>query len=119
MPNSDYPKLCPTLIKPREYVPSIQMNQPIIIQSFHPTNQFHSIHPIPSARIRFISLSLFFLFVLCIVYICLYLYIYGLLQVDEIIRELGLLKIADTLVGTQFSRGISGGERRRLGILYP
>ena len=37
-------------------------------------------------------------------------------RVEEVIRELGLQKVADSRVGTQFSRGISGGEKKRLSI---
>uniref|UniRef100_A0A8C6X6M9 Broad substrate specificity ATP-binding cassette transporter ABCG2 n=1 Tax=Naja naja TaxID=35670 RepID=A0A8C6X6M9_NAJNA len=34
----------------------------------------------------------------------------------KIIKELGLTKVADSKVGTQFIRGISGGERKRTNI---
>ncbi|KFO92416.1 ATP-binding cassette sub-family G member 2, partial [Buceros rhinoceros silvestris] len=37
-------------------------------------------------------------------------------RVDRIIKELGLSKVADTKVGTQFTRGVSGGERKRTNI---
>ncbi|NXL72987.1 ABCG2 protein, partial [Leptocoma aspasia] len=37
-------------------------------------------------------------------------------RVDQIIKELGLSKVADSKVGTQFSRGVSGGERKRTNI---
>lgn len=34
-------------------------------------------------------------------------------RVKRIIQELGLISCADTRVGTEFLRGISGGERKR------
>uniref|UniRef100_A0A674IUX8 Broad substrate specificity ATP-binding cassette transporter ABCG2 n=1 Tax=Terrapene triunguis TaxID=2587831 RepID=A0A674IUX8_9SAUR len=37
-------------------------------------------------------------------------------RVNQIIRELGLAKVADSKVGTQFIRGVSGGERKRTNI---
>ncbi|XP_010000049.1 PREDICTED: ATP-binding cassette sub-family G member 2 [Chaetura pelagica] len=37
-------------------------------------------------------------------------------RVDQIIKELGLSKVADSKVGTQFTRGVSGGERKRTNI---
>ncbi|NWV74071.1 ABCG2 protein, partial [Dasyornis broadbenti] len=37
-------------------------------------------------------------------------------RVNGIIKELGLSKVADSKVGTQFSRGVSGGERKRTNI---
>ncbi|KAL9852905.1 broad substrate specificity ATP-binding cassette transporter ABCG2 isoform 1-T1 [Geothlypis trichas] len=37
-------------------------------------------------------------------------------RVNQIIKELGLSKVADSKVGTQFSRGVSGGERKRTSI---
>jgi ATP-binding cassette subfamily G (WHITE) protein 2 len=37
-------------------------------------------------------------------------------RVEEVLNELGLNKIADNPIGTQFSRGISGGERKRVAI---
>ncbi|BFZ20136.1 hypothetical protein BsWGS_23175 [Bradybaena similaris] len=37
-------------------------------------------------------------------------------KVQEVIRELGLEKCADTKVGNEFIRGISGGERKRCSI---
>ncbi|PKU39105.1 atp-binding cassette sub-family g member 2 [Limosa lapponica baueri] len=37
-------------------------------------------------------------------------------RVNEIINELGLSKVADSKVGTQFTRGVSGGERKRTNI---
>ncbi|XP_074849743.1 broad substrate specificity ATP-binding cassette transporter ABCG2-like [Carettochelys insculpta] len=37
-------------------------------------------------------------------------------RVNQIIRELGLDKVADSKVGTQFIRGVSGGERKRTNI---
>ncbi|XP_029007626.1 broad substrate specificity ATP-binding cassette transporter ABCG2d [Betta splendens] len=37
-------------------------------------------------------------------------------RVDRLIKELGLTKVADSKVGTQTSRGISGGERKRTNI---
>ncbi|XP_064006451.1 broad substrate specificity ATP-binding cassette transporter ABCG2 [Pogoniulus pusillus] len=37
-------------------------------------------------------------------------------RVDQIIKELGLSKVADSKVGTEFSRGVSGGERKRTSI---
>ncbi|NXN79038.1 ABCG2 protein, partial [Bombycilla garrulus] len=37
-------------------------------------------------------------------------------RVNQIIKELGLSKVADSKVGTEFSRGVSGGERKRTNI---
>ncbi|NXE54670.1 ABCG2 protein, partial [Casuarius casuarius] len=37
-------------------------------------------------------------------------------RVNQIIKELGLNKVADSKVGTQFIRGVSGGERKRTSI---
>ncbi|XP_065544855.1 broad substrate specificity ATP-binding cassette transporter ABCG2 isoform X3 [Lathamus discolor] len=37
-------------------------------------------------------------------------------RVNQIINELGLSKVADSKVGTQFTRGVSGGERKRTSI---
>ncbi|CAM9357176.1 unnamed protein product [Scytosiphon promiscuus] len=37
-------------------------------------------------------------------------------MVDELINKLGLSKVADTIVGDEKTRGISGGERKRLSI---
>ncbi|MBN3315629.1 ABCG2 protein, partial [Atractosteus spatula] len=37
-------------------------------------------------------------------------------RVDQVIKELGLTKVADSKVGTQLIRGISGGERKRTNI---
>ncbi|XP_075948030.1 broad substrate specificity ATP-binding cassette transporter ABCG2d isoform X1 [Anarhichas minor] len=37
-------------------------------------------------------------------------------RVNHLIRELGLTKVADSKVGTQMTRGISGGEKRRTSI---
>ncbi|XP_006867818.1 PREDICTED: ATP-binding cassette sub-family G member 2-like [Chrysochloris asiatica] len=37
-------------------------------------------------------------------------------RVNMIIQELGLSKVADSKVGTQFMRGVSGGERKRTSI---
>ncbi|NXD71274.1 ABCG2 protein, partial [Eolophus roseicapillus] len=37
-------------------------------------------------------------------------------RVNQIIKELGLSKVADSKVGTQLSRGVSGGERKRTSI---
>ncbi|NXH21385.1 ABCG2 protein, partial [Bucco capensis] len=37
-------------------------------------------------------------------------------RVNQIIKELGLSKVADAKVGTQFTRGVSGGERKRTNI---
>ncbi|XP_029360799.1 ATP-binding cassette sub-family G member 2-like [Echeneis naucrates] len=37
-------------------------------------------------------------------------------RVSHLIKELGLTKVADSKVGTQMSRGISGGERKRTNI---
>ncbi|XP_072858078.1 broad substrate specificity ATP-binding cassette transporter ABCG2 [Pogona vitticeps] len=37
-------------------------------------------------------------------------------RINQIINELGLTKVADSKVGTQFIRGISGGERKRTNI---
>ncbi|NXJ96083.1 ABCG2 protein, partial [Corythaixoides concolor] len=37
-------------------------------------------------------------------------------RVNQIIKELGLSKVADSKVGTEFTRGVSGGERKRTNI---
>jgi len=37
-------------------------------------------------------------------------------RVQDVIDELGLTKVGDELVGTQFRRGISGGEKKRVSI---
>ncbi|KAM5191265.1 broad substrate specificity ATP-binding cassette transporter ABCG2 [Mantella aurantiaca] len=37
-------------------------------------------------------------------------------RIDQIIKELGLTKVADAKVGTQLIRGVSGGERKRTNI---
>ncbi|KAM9363915.1 broad substrate specificity ATP-binding cassette transporter ABCG2-like [Symphorus nematophorus] len=37
-------------------------------------------------------------------------------RVNHLIKELGLTKVADSMVGTQMTRGISGGERKRTNI---
>ncbi|XP_061439042.1 broad substrate specificity ATP-binding cassette transporter ABCG2-like [Rhineura floridana] len=37
-------------------------------------------------------------------------------RVDQILKELGLTKVANSKVGTQLIRGISGGERKRTNI---
>ncbi|XP_055967275.1 broad substrate specificity ATP-binding cassette transporter ABCG2 [Sorex fumeus] len=37
-------------------------------------------------------------------------------RIDKVIQELGLDKVADSKVGTQFIRGVSGGERKRTSI---
>ncbi|XP_061685780.1 broad substrate specificity ATP-binding cassette transporter ABCG2d [Syngnathoides biaculeatus] len=37
-------------------------------------------------------------------------------RVDHLIAELGLAKVADCKVGTQMTRGVSGGERKRTNI---
>jgi ABC-type lipopolysaccharide export system ATPase subunit len=37
-------------------------------------------------------------------------------QVEGVIRELGLSHRADTIIGDQFTRGLSGGERRRVSV---
>lgn len=39
-----------------------------------------------------------------------------MLRVDNVIQELGLAKVADTLIGNATIRGISGGERKRVSI---
>ncbi|KAI8612487.1 P-loop containing nucleoside triphosphate hydrolase protein [Chytriomyces sp. MP71] len=39
-----------------------------------------------------------------------------LVRVEELLSQFGLTKCADSKVGDLFSRGISGGEKRRLGI---
>ncbi len=36
--------------------------------------------------------------------------------VESLIKRLGLTKVADTLVGDKKKRGLSGGEKKRLGI---
>ncbi|XP_012928804.1 ATP-binding cassette sub-family G member 2-like isoform X2 [Heterocephalus glaber] len=37
-------------------------------------------------------------------------------RINKVIKELGLDKVADSKVGTQFIRGVSGGERKRTSI---
>ncbi|XP_066135184.1 broad substrate specificity ATP-binding cassette transporter ABCG2-like isoform X2 [Saccopteryx bilineata] len=37
-------------------------------------------------------------------------------RINMVIQELGLTKVADSKVGTQFIRGVSGGERKRTSI---
>ncbi|XP_069781701.1 broad substrate specificity ATP-binding cassette transporter ABCG2-like isoform X2 [Narcine bancroftii] len=37
-------------------------------------------------------------------------------RIDQVIKELGLTKVAESKVGTQFIRGVSGGERKRVNI---
>lgn len=37
-------------------------------------------------------------------------------RVEEVLQELGLVKCADTKVGNELIRGISGGERKRLNV---
>ncbi|KAK2489481.1 hypothetical protein MC885_011514 [Smutsia gigantea] len=37
-------------------------------------------------------------------------------RINKVIQELGLSKVADSKVGTQFIRGVSGGERKRTSI---
>eukprot|EP01121_Diplochlamys_sp_Union-15-3_P009968 TRINITY_DN274_c0_g1_i2.p1 TRINITY_DN274_c0_g1~~TRINITY_DN274_c0_g1_i2.p1 ORF type:complete len:571 (+),score=60.37 TRINITY_DN274_c0_g1_i2:290-2002(+) len=37
-------------------------------------------------------------------------------RVEAVISELGLEKVEDSIVGTQFKRGISGGEKKRVSI---
>ncbi|XP_005608694.1 broad substrate specificity ATP-binding cassette transporter ABCG2 isoform X2 [Equus asinus] len=37
-------------------------------------------------------------------------------RINRIIQELGLEKVADSKIGTQFIRGVSGGERKRTSI---
>ncbi|CAN2388986.1 cholesterol efflux [Pristimantis euphronides] len=37
-------------------------------------------------------------------------------RINQIIKELGLTKVADSKVGTQLIRGVSGGERKRTNI---
>ncbi|XP_026528397.1 ATP-binding cassette sub-family G member 2-like [Notechis scutatus] len=37
-------------------------------------------------------------------------------RVEQVLKELDLVKVADTKVGTYFSRGVSGGERKRTSI---
>lgn len=37
-------------------------------------------------------------------------------RINTVIQELGLAKVADSKVGTQFIRGVSGGERKRTSI---
>ncbi|XP_020389530.1 broad substrate specificity ATP-binding cassette transporter ABCG2 isoform X1 [Rhincodon typus] len=37
-------------------------------------------------------------------------------RIDQVINELGLMKVADSKVGTPFTRGVSGGERKRTNI---
>ncbi|XP_029453857.1 ATP-binding cassette sub-family G member 2 isoform X2 [Rhinatrema bivittatum] len=37
-------------------------------------------------------------------------------RINQVIKELGLTKVADSKVGTQMIRGVSGGERKRINI---
>ena len=37
-------------------------------------------------------------------------------KVQEVINKLGLTRVADTLIGTELTRGVSGGERKRTHI---
>lgn len=37
-------------------------------------------------------------------------------KVQKVIEKLGLLEVADTKIGTEFTRGVSGGERKRTHI---
>ncbi|KAL7982111.1 hypothetical protein Chor_001168 [Crotalus horridus] len=37
-------------------------------------------------------------------------------RVEQVLKELDLTKVADTKVGTYFTRGVSGGERKRTSI---
>lgn len=37
-------------------------------------------------------------------------------RIDQVLKELGLTKVADSKVGTEFIRGVSGGERKRTNI---
>ena len=37
-------------------------------------------------------------------------------RVDQVIRDLDLLSCANTLIGTDFVRGVSGGEKKRTSI---
>jgi ABC-type multidrug transport system ATPase subunit len=37
-------------------------------------------------------------------------------KVEEVLQLLGLTNCADTVIGTPFLRGVSGGERRRASI---
>ncbi|XP_065903806.1 broad substrate specificity ATP-binding cassette transporter ABCG2-like [Dysidea avara] len=37
-------------------------------------------------------------------------------KVDEVIEELGIYHVADTLIGSAFTRGVSGGQRKRTSI---
>jgi len=37
-------------------------------------------------------------------------------KVEQVLVELGLTKVADSLIGSQFQRGISGGEKKRVSI---
>mmetsp|Transcript_3708 Transcript_3708/g.7938 ORF Transcript_3708/g.7938 Transcript_3708/m.7938 type:complete len:590 (+) Transcript_3708:3058-4827(+) len=39
-------------------------------------------------------------------------------RIDKILGELGLLAVADTIIGSVFKRGLSGGERKRASIAY-
>lgn len=39
-----------------------------------------------------------------------------LARVHDVIKRLGLAKVAHTQVGTVMSRGLSGGERKRLNV---
>ncbi|VDN17567.1 unnamed protein product [Dibothriocephalus latus] len=37
-------------------------------------------------------------------------------KVDDVLEELGLMHVADTKIGTELVRGVSGGERKRTSI---
>ncbi|XP_041056944.1 broad substrate specificity ATP-binding cassette transporter ABCG2-like [Carcharodon carcharias] len=37
-------------------------------------------------------------------------------RIDQVMKELGLTKVADSKIGTMFIRGVSGGERKRTNI---
>jgi ABC-type multidrug transport system ATPase subunit len=37
-------------------------------------------------------------------------------RVDDVLEELNIIHISNSIIGTDLERGISGGERRRLSI---
>lgn len=41
---------------------------------------------------------------------------YKLQRVDEVLKELNISRIVDSFIGTETTRGISGGEKKRVAI---